>query len=67
MSFTECTINSKGIKANLDSQLLLLLRLPCSKLKPEREPKKRQEVCLKKITIAWWPHTMVTKFFSKFQ
>ena len=27
MKFTECTINSKGIKANLEGQVLMLLLL----------------------------------------
>lgn len=68
MSFMACTINSKEIRANLGGQLLPLF-LPCSKTKPEREPNKMQEMCLKKkkIMIAWWPHTMVTEFFPKFQ
>lgn len=47
MSFMACTINSKEIRANLGGQLLPLF-LPYSKTKPEREPNKMQEMCLKK-------------------
>lgn len=48
MRFTECAINSKRIKANLEGQLLLLL-LPLKQMEArKRREKKRQEICLKK-------------------
>ena len=48
MRFTECTINSKGIKANLEGQLLLLLLLLKQMEAKENEKKKKmQEMCLK--------------------
>ena len=40
MRFTECAINSKGIKANLEGQLLLLL-LPLKQMEARKRRKKK--------------------------
>ena len=41
MRFTECAINSKGIKANLEGQLLLLL-LPLKQMEARKRRKKKK-------------------------